>query len=215
MKNAMPLPKTFALLAGALLLTNTASAASKTWAVSGVDTNWSNLDNWSPTGVPVAGDDVVFFNAVSNTVPTTNNLVDPGFSAQIRSLFYGHTNCNQGTLITAPALIINGSASTPNPLFVGTGTNGPNNDTNLTIISGKALIITNTSSPIIVRQAGSGGGTHRAILNMAGLDTFNARVLGFYTGWENDGLWDDRRACWHCVFCPDKLHYLHLERDRL
>ena len=71
MKNAMPLPKTFALLASALLLTNTASAASKTWAVSGVDTNWSNLDNWSPTGVPVAGDDVRFINAVSNTIPTT------------------------------------------------------------------------------------------------------------------------------------------------
>ena len=94
MKNAIPLPETFALLAGAFLLANSASAASKTWAVSGADTNWSNLDNWSPTGVPVTGDDVIFFNAVSNTVPTTNNVVDPGFSAQVRSLFYGHTNCN-------------------------------------------------------------------------------------------------------------------------
>jgi len=193
MKTRMPLLKASALLASALLLTNTASAASKTWAVSGGDTNWSNLDNWSPTGVPVAGDDVIFFNAVSNTVPTTNNVVDPGFSAQIRSLFYGHTNCNQGTLITAPSLTVSGTGSTPNPLFVGTGDNGPNNNTNLTIISGTALNITNTSSAIMVRQAGSGGGTHRAILNMSGLDTFTARVLSFLTGYEDDGLLTDRR----------------------
>ena len=50
----------FALAIGALLIPEPARAATKTWTGLGADANWSTAANWSPSGAPVAGDDLVF-----------------------------------------------------------------------------------------------------------------------------------------------------------
>lgn len=184
-----------ALLASVFLITNLALGATKTWTPAGSDTNWSTTANWSPSGV-LAADDLRFINSGAGTGLTTNNAVDGGFSATVRSLTFNHTNSSHGTLITAPVLTISGTAGTPYPLFVGTGDDGDINATNYTTISGTALTINNPNSPIIIRQAGSvSASTHRAFLNLSGLNTFTANVQAFYTGWENDGLISDRRPC--------------------
>src|ERR1035437_1935380 len=199
MKNQR-LQKTLALFAGALFLTNAVSAAPKNWAVSGVDTNWSTSGNWSPVGAPAAGDDVTFTNVggvayAANFSPGTNNVVDAAFSARLNSLAFNQTNLSQGTLIAAPCLIISGTAATPNPLYVGSGQDeAANGVLSLAAISGSSLSITNTNSPILIQQGGATSvATRRATLNLAGLNTFTAKVQKLLIAYEDDSANPHRR----------------------
>ena len=199
MKN-QTLPQTLALLAGALLITNAASAASKTWAVGGSDTNWSSSANWSPVGAPAAGDDVTFTNVggvayVVNNTPNTNNVVDHAFTTRLNSLAFNQTNLSHGTLIAAPGLTISGTAAAPNPLYVGTGQDeAANGVLSLAAISGSSLSITNTNSPIIIQQGGATSvATRRATLNLAGLNTFTATVQKLLIAYEDDSANQHRR----------------------
>ena len=199
MKNQR-LQKTLALFAGALFLTNAVSAAPKTWAVSGVDTNWSTSGNWSPAGAPAAGDDVTFTNVggiayAANFSPGTNNVVDAAFSARLNSLAFNQTNLSHGTLIAAPGLIISGTAATPNPLYVGSGQDeAANGVLSLAAISGSSLSITNTNSPILIQQGGATSvATRRATLNLAGLNTFTAKVQKLLIAYEDDSANPHRR----------------------
>jgi autotransporter-associated beta strand protein len=201
MKHAMALLKTLALLAGALLLTSNASAATKTWAVGGVDTNWSTVLNWSPSGAPANGDDAVFGNTgatiyVANpNSAATNNVVDFAFTAKPNSLSFNQTNSSCGTLITGPGLVINGTAANPNVLYVGSGMDQlALAALDLTTIRGTSLAITNTNSVIAIQEGGvTGQASRRATLNLAGLNTFSANVQRLAIGCDNDGLALHRR----------------------
>jgi autotransporter-associated beta strand protein len=199
MKN-QTLPQTLALLAGALLITNSVSAAPKTWAVGAPPPNWSSSANWSPAGAPAAGDDVTFTNVggvayVVNNTPITNNVVDAAFSARLNSLAFNQTNCSHGTLITAPGLAVSGTAAAPNPLYVGSGQDeAANGVLSLAAISGSSLSITNTNSPIIIQQGGATSvATRRATLNLAGLNTFTASVQKLLIAYEDDSANQHRR----------------------
>src|SRR5512137_190564 len=113
MKTKMPLLKSLALLAGALLLANSVSAASKTWAVGGIDNNWSTPNNWSPVNPPVTGDNAIFSFAgalpyAANFIIGTNNIVDFAYTAKPNSLAFNQTNCAHGTLITGSGLVVSG-----------------------------------------------------------------------------------------------------------
>jgi autotransporter-associated beta strand protein len=46
-------------------------AATKTWTGAGADANWSTAANWSPSGAPGAGDDLIF--PLGAARPTNNN----------------------------------------------------------------------------------------------------------------------------------------------
>ena len=99
------------LLAGTMLFTLPAAAASKTWNVSGVDTFWSTFGNWSPSGAPSSGDNVGFGLVgatayVTNAPPITNNVVDLAFTARPASLAFNQTNTSHCTLITGSGLAI-------------------------------------------------------------------------------------------------------------
>ena len=48
------------LIGGAFLIPQSAGAATKTWTGLGADANWSTAANWSPSGAPVLGDDLLF-----------------------------------------------------------------------------------------------------------------------------------------------------------
>lgn len=62
-------------LAGLGLLAGQARAATlKTWAGAGADALWSTAANWSPSGVPVSGDNLVF-NVGAPRALNTNDLV--------------------------------------------------------------------------------------------------------------------------------------------
>src|ERR1035437_5179256 len=198
----LPIRKTLALLAGTLLLANSASAATKTWVVGGTDTNWSSSANWTPAGGPLKGDDAVFGNGgtayVVNSIPATNDVVDPGFVATLNSLSFNHTNCSYGTLVAGTALVISGTAATPDPLFVGSGADqltAPALD--LVAFWGSSLAITNTSSIINIAETGSSAASpaanRRATLNLSGLNTFSAKVQRLAIGFDGDGLTIHRR----------------------
>ncbi len=64
-------------IAGTLLLVLAAPgsllAATKTWTGAGGDANWSTASNWSPSGAPAAGDDLVFPNGAAR-LANTNDL---------------------------------------------------------------------------------------------------------------------------------------------
>lgn len=53
-----------------LFLSPVLEAATKTWTGGGVNANWSTAANWSPSGGPVAGDDLVF---PAGALQLTNN----------------------------------------------------------------------------------------------------------------------------------------------
>lgn len=65
-----------------------AYAADYTWDNGGLDSNWSTPENWSPDGIPGAGDNVIF-DSTSNTVCITDSVVDNLVSISLNS---GYTN---------------------------------------------------------------------------------------------------------------------------
>ena len=62
------------VIGGACLIAHSAEAATKTWTGLGADANWTTAANWSPSGAPMAGDDLVFpagASRLSNNNDTT------------------------------------------------------------------------------------------------------------------------------------------------
>jgi fibronectin-binding autotransporter adhesin len=145
-------------------------------------TNWSDPNNWSTVVVPSANTAVAFTNTGTAAVGTVNNVVDT--STTIASLRYDETNGGGHTTLLLPGvtLRITGS-SAPNTAALSAGTeSAPPFDlpimTNTITGAGAALVVSNTSANIIVRQAPNGttGVGNRVTLDMSGLDTFNATV---------------------------------------
>lgn len=54
------------------LTSGTALAATKTWTGSGGDSNFNTSGNWSPSGAPTNGDDLVFPQTATNKTPNNN-----------------------------------------------------------------------------------------------------------------------------------------------
>ena len=191
------------LLAGTMLITRSATAATKTWAVGGVNTNWSTLNNWSPAGVPQTGDDAVFSVVgatayVTNTIPTTNNAVDSSFTGVLNSLAYNQTNSSHWTLITGPGLVVSSTSATVSPLFVGSGIDQNTSPAlDMTAIMGTSLAITNTNAPIMIAETGQSAASpavnRRATLNLSGLNNFTAKVQRLGIAWDPAGAVQQRR----------------------
>ena len=204
MKNAMPqlILRTTALLAGALFLTHTASAASKTWSAGGVDNFWSTVANWSPSGSPATGDNVGFgitgATAYRTNAPfVTNNTVDLAFTAVPATLAFNHTNSSHVTLVSGPGLVISSTSSSTNVFYVGSGVdNGNTPALDWVGFWGTSLSITNTNSVIYIGEGGtvaaSPAPNRRATLNLAGLNNFAAKVKQLLVAYD-DGTTIRRR----------------------
>lgn len=100
---------------GVFVAPKKAEAATKTWA-GGTSTDWATASNWSPSGVPAAGDDVIIGNFAPGNQPTLsasttiNSLTINGRSATIGTRG-GCLTINTGqTLTISNNLAINGSS---------------------------------------------------------------------------------------------------------
>ncbi|HSU56210.1 MAG TPA: hypothetical protein VLT36_19280, partial [Candidatus Dormibacteraeota bacterium] len=146
------------------------------------NTNWSTAANWSPSGAPNSGTNVVFTNnAVVSTLGTMNNVVDG--TTTIGSLRYSNTNNTHTTLIPAGVTLnITGSGgANSTALCVGTEAAPPGDlpiMTNKIAGVGGTLVINNTGANLIVRQSpqGTTATANRMTLDMSGLDNFNAAL---------------------------------------
>ena len=159
-----------------------ASAVTKAWTgASGTTTNWSTAGNWSASGAPASTDDVVLNDGGNtNAAGTVNNVVDSSFAGSVKSLSYANTNGFHTTLIApGKALIMNGSGANFN---VGTGSSNSLQSGNLQVYttitgSGGSLLITNGINSLFILQSTVDGlqGTHKAVLDLSGLDYFGGK----------------------------------------
>jgi autotransporter-associated beta strand protein len=155
----------------------------KVWTA-GVNGNWSNAGNWSPSGTPGSSNDVQLSDVgIVGTIATPDNTVDGPFN--IGSLTYGQTNNYHTTLIDSGlTLIVSGT----NGLEAGTGTAAGDGLQPYTTVQGPgaALVVSNTSALVNVDQSqpisGNGNSSTMATLDLSGLDTFNATVSRVLVG---------------------------------
>ena len=180
-----------ALLAGALILTaQQASAAAVAWSGAAGDKLWSNALNWSAK--PTISDDVSFGNA-DNTTATSgpagvfNSIVDVGYNSAIKSLRFTNTSGFHNLRLTNNLSLTNTAAV--DSLFVGSGLASSTQTVYATISGPAALTLTNTTGFFRVCQgtnAAGGAHTGKATLDLSGLDTFSARVAGYYIAYAAD-----------------------------
>ena len=162
----------FCAITGLLQMTTTKAATIFWNGASGTDTNWSDAANWTGGAVPGGADDAKFIDAGAVAFPNTNNVVDANLT--IGSLQYANTNNSDTTLIAnGVTLTITNTggliAATPaDPVVIKLITNS--------ITGGQGtLLVTNAGATLSVNQGGATGSS-RAILNLAGLGTFNASI---------------------------------------
>ena len=140
-----------------------------------VSSNWSDALNWQAPGAPTSGESVFFNDAGAvGAVSNINNIVNA--NTTIGSLTYGNTNNYHTTLINpGVTLAISNNAAT-NLVFVGTGKdNGLDQivDVTMTGVGGSLAVVgTNVGAVFSVAQASTTAGSHAAILDLSGLDTF-------------------------------------------
>jgi pectin methylesterase-like acyl-CoA thioesterase len=162
------------------LLTATAAVAdTNIWTGLGVDQNWSTGGNWTNATAgtsgtaPGAADDGRFFDSGA-TSPT----VDAGFGGTIGSLWFVSTTTDYAASIAA-TLNVTGAGG------LRVGTNGTAAAVRNLTISGGTLNVSNSSANLAVSAAAASGAGNKAILNLAGLDSFSADVNGLGIGSAN------------------------------
>ena len=194
MKHIIRIPRTLALLAGALLLsTQLSSAANVPWSGGAGDKLWGNTGNWGTGAKPTTLDDVVFGNldtttATSGPAGVSNSIVDASFTSAIKSLRVTNTSGFHNIRLTNN-LAISGSTAVDS-LFVGSGLASSTQTVYATISGPAALTLTNASGNFrVVQGTNAAGGAHtgKATLDLSGLDTFSARVAGWYVATSADG----------------------------
>ena len=164
------------------LIVNSSTVASPgtlLWtAASGSGISWSTPLNWTNlttpgNGPPGISNDVVFTNlafaATSNSVDNVANT-----STTIASLTFDNTNGFHTTQIASGATLTIAGAK---GLTIGSESDLGNTATIYTSMTGTggALVVSNTSANVIVRQTtgGASGPPFRSTLDLSGLDNFN------------------------------------------
>jgi parallel beta-helix repeat protein len=168
------------------IISLTGNPGTLVWTNGASNLNWSSLQNWTNItsggyGPPGASNDVVFSDISStNAANVTDNIMNS--DTTIASLTYSNTNGYHTTqLAVGGELTITGSKG----LTVGTETDLGNTASVYDTISGAgaALIVSNTSANIIIRQASANsGGALKATLDLSGLDTFQATIARLELG---------------------------------
>jgi fibronectin-binding autotransporter adhesin len=182
-------------LTGSLLFVSTAPAVTNTWSGGGgADDNWSTAANWD-TGAPTAGSDVLFTPTDATATSgwsvgggTPNNIIDTNFT--LNTLWSRPTNAWHVTQIPAGTnLTITGAMAVTNLTSLGTNYYaiwvGSQNNLSLyhTILGQGTLAVNNTNSMVMVRNVFTTSPVAAPpTLDMSGLDTFTANVIGVSVG---------------------------------
>lgn len=180
----------------ALCAAISASAAQKIWTGAAGDTLWSNGANWSAAGMPGATDNVVFTNLdfVDSSFSlggAANNQVDSGFGGAINSLGYMNINGYHNTTVTKPLTVAGVSASNvafvaddgrPAVFFIGSGKADGAGDSVYASIAGSSLTVNNPNADLSVMQLSATSGSHRATLDLTGLNSFICTVSNVLVG---------------------------------
>lgn len=128
-------------------------SATKTWI--GSSGNWSGINNWMPSGIPVAGDDIIINNSVTivvdvaspialNSITVTNNSnVTFGCPATKNFILSSISSVN-------PALLINTSST-----LTLNGTNAGSNNSSLDLTYGTGVIGSIYGTLIISKTGGA------------------------------------------------------------
>jgi autotransporter-associated beta strand protein len=159
-----------AVLMTALLAAHLAPAATVIWSGGGANQNWSlggAGGNWGGSPAPGPADDVKFFDLGGTNQGSVNNIVD--VNRTIRSLQYANSNNFHTTLIAAGQTL-----TITNGLTVGTGTSNGADFQITATITGAGGTLALTGGNLFVGQPAENNGSHRASLDLSGLDTFNA-----------------------------------------
>lgn len=174
---------------GAFVLLESAWAATKTWTGAGADANWSTAANWSPSGAPVAGDDLAFPNGAARL----NNNNDLAANTSFNTLAFSSPSSSYALNGNAIQLV-NGITATnvgvANGIFLsitlaGSQTFAITGDRvqiwNPVNLNGNALTV-NTTNFVAVLEL-RGGITGNGGLTAAGSGfLFVSDVAGTYTG---------------------------------
>lgn len=189
-KNLRLLSSCLLMMVGAAVITlASAVRAQSLWnATNGVsaNTNWSSAENWVPNTVPTATSSVLFNDSGNVAGPgIIDNVVDA--STTIQQLVFKQTNGFHNMLILPGiTLTVTNSVATSN-LLAGTETTASPSTlivTNTISGAGGSLVVSNpaTNSVIAVRQISSTAGSHTEVLDMTGLDNFNATIGNVWVG---------------------------------
>lgn len=179
MKNKLPSLRLPAVLLASLFLTQLARPATVTWsgvdALALVNTNWSDASNWSG-GTPAPANSILFTNlGTAAAVSNIDNIVD--VNTTNLALKYANTTGFHTTLIKPGVTLTVTNTGSGNLVFVGTGTDsGASQIVDVTITGAGghlAVSSTNVGSLMVVQQGAGASGSHTAILDLSGLDTFN------------------------------------------
>jgi len=182
-------PLSLAIVAAVVSLALPVGAQSVWFGTNNVstDTNWSSSVNWLPAGVPNAFSNVLFNDSgtVSGT-GTPNNVVDS--STTILQLAYRQTNGVHNTLIL-PGVTLTVSNTVAATNFIA-GTDNTNAAYSTLVVNNTisgargtlTIINTNVASVICVREINNVAGAHSSVLDMSGLDNFNATIGKVWVG---------------------------------
>lgn len=181
------------LVVGAVITLTGSVRGQSVWsATNGVsaNTNWSSAENWLPNGVPTTSSTALFNDSGNVAGPgIIDNVVDT--STTIQQLVFRQTNGFHNMLILpGVTLTITNSVASSNVLAGTETTASPSTLIVTNTISGAggtlAVSDADTNSVIVVRQISSTSGSHTEVLDMSGLDNFDAAVgrvwVGVYPG---------------------------------
>ena len=172
-----------------LFVAQSLSAATVIWSgAGGLNENWSG-PNWTG-GTPGPTNDIRFFDpAALSPAGAVNNIVDANLT--VASLQYGNSNSFHTTLINPGVTLTVSNGVAGNVLLAGTGTDNGGTQPLVATVAGTggtlAVVGTNTGSAFNVRQGSTTSGTHRATLDLSGLDTLTLAVGRLLVGGDGTG----------------------------
>ncbi|HXB61194.1 MAG TPA: hypothetical protein VNU95_16595, partial [Candidatus Acidoferrales bacterium] len=169
------------LAIGLLLVDKQLLAQTIVWsgtdATAGVNTNWSDVNNWTG-GTPGSAANIYFFDAGANSAQgVLNNIISA--NTTILSLQYGNTNGFHTTQINAGVTLTVSDSGAANLVFAGTGTDNGVSQTLYSTVTGPGSLVVNSGnsgSAFFVQQGSANNGVHMATLDMSGLANFNLTV---------------------------------------
>lgn len=184
MKTSLQSAGKLAACAVSVFLMNIPANAQLVWTNGGTDLLWTTPANWSPAGPPGPSTDLQFQDAgATNDAISINNIVPA--SIQVQSVLVAPTTgttttpANFNTLLNPGATLAVGGTETATTTYrVGTlaYVNVLTTVTNTVTGPGATLLLDNTNNNLIVREGNGSSGDHLAVLDLSGLDTFNASL---------------------------------------
>ena len=184
--------KILVLAIGIMMADKSLMAQTVVWsghdATNNVNTNWSDVANWTG-GIPETTANIFFWDSGANgTQRIVNNIVDA--NTTILSLQFGNTNGFHTTQIKSGMTLMVSNNAAAKLVFAGTGADNGASQTSYSTITGSGSFVvvgTNTGSFFNVQQGSASSGSHMATLDLSSLAKFNLTVGRLVVGGANPG----------------------------